>query len=417
MPQPEGPTRTRNSPSPISMSSLSTAGLLRAREQPGGLVEGHSCHEGAPSTGRYVPDDPSGRWCVTAGCTVTRGQLLSRFVVVASCRDPIVTASPVAGRLRKRLHRVTRDAGASPCWRAPRTGPGVREREQCAWDQRRDVAASPRSPCVLSAGLVLAACGGDDGGGDGGTNNAGGTSPGEGKAECEGLTEFGDLSGKEVIVYTSIVAPEDETQKDSYELFESCTGATVKYEGSKEFEAQLVVRVRSGNPPDIANVPQPGLLNTLVTDTGKVEGSPRVRLGQRRRVVGRGLEGLRHRRRQVLRRPAGREREVLRLVLPDAVRGEGLRVPTTWDEMARLSDTIADNGIKPWCAGIGSGEATGWPVDRLARGRHAPRRRVRTPTTSGSTHEIPFDDPQVVVGAGPGRQHPEERQVRQRRHR
>ena len=104
--------------------------------------------------------------------------------------------------------------------------------------------------CVLSASLVLAACGGDDGG-DGGSNKAGGTAPGEGKAECKGMTEWGDLSGKSVSVYTSIVAPEDKTQKDSYKLFEECTGATIKYEGSKEFEAQLVVRVRSGNPPEV----------------------------------------------------------------------------------------------------------------------------------------------------------------------
>ena len=68
---------------------------------------------------------------------------------------------------------------------------------------------------LLTAGLALTACGEDDGG----SNSAGGTSPGEGKAECEGLTGFGDLTGKKVKVYTSIVAPEDDSQKDSYELF------------------------------------------------------------------------------------------------------------------------------------------------------------------------------------------------------
>ena len=127
--------------------------------------------------------------------------------------------------------------------------------------------------CVLSASLVLAACGGDDGG-DGGGDTAGGDAPGKGKAECAGMTEWGDLTGKTVSVYTSIVAPEDVTQKNSYKLFEECTGATIKYEGSKEFEAQLVVRVRSGNPPDVAYLPQPGLLKTLVNDTGKVLEAP-----------------------------------------------------------------------------------------------------------------------------------------------
>ena len=77
-------------------------------------------------------------------------------------------------------------------------------------------------------------------------------------------TEFGDLTGKEVSLYTSIVAPEDQPYKDSFTLFTECTGAEVAYEGSKEFETQLPVRVESGNPPNIAFIPQPGLLQSLV---------------------------------------------------------------------------------------------------------------------------------------------------------
>ena len=108
---------------------------------------------------------------------------------------------------------------------------------------------------VLGAGLALASCANDDKGG-----SAGGTWPGADKSECKDLdqlADYGDLSGRDVSVYTSIVAPEDQSQKDSYKLFTTCTGATVKYEGSKEFEAQLPVRVQAGNPPDIAYVPQP----------------------------------------------------------------------------------------------------------------------------------------------------------------
>ncbi|MET0999728.1 MAG: carbohydrate ABC transporter substrate-binding protein, partial [Marmoricola sp.] len=123
---------------------------------------------------------------------------------------------------------------------------------------------------LLGAGLALSACGDD-----GDSASAGGKSPGEGKAECEGLTSYGDLTGKTVKVYTSIVAPEADSQKKSYELFTKCTGAKIAYEGSREFEAQLVVRAKSGNPPDIAYVPQPGLLATLVKDTGKVVEAPK----------------------------------------------------------------------------------------------------------------------------------------------
>jgi alpha-glucoside transport system substrate-binding protein len=83
---------------------------------------------------------------------------------------------------------------------------------------------------VLGAGLALASCANDDDGG----GSAGGTWPGADKSECKDLSQladYGDLSGREVSVYTSIVAPEDQSQKDSYKLFTTCTGASVKYEG------------------------------------------------------------------------------------------------------------------------------------------------------------------------------------------
>jgi len=124
---------------------------------------------------------------------------------------------------------------------------------------------------ALGLALVLGACGGGDEGGGGGGGGGGGNAAGG--ADCAAFESYGDLSGKTVTIYTSITAPEDEPHKESYKPFEDCTGATVKYEGSKEFEAQLPVRVKSGNPPDLAYIPQPGLLQTLVA-TGKVVKAP-----------------------------------------------------------------------------------------------------------------------------------------------
>jgi alpha-glucoside transport system substrate-binding protein len=63
--------------------------------------------------------------------------------------------------------------------------------------------------------------------------------------------------------------------------------------------------------------------------------------------------------------------------------------------MLALSDTIAGTGIKPWCAGIGSGEATGWPAtdwleDVMLRDVGA------DVYDQWVNHEIPFNDPQVA---------------------
>jgi alpha-glucoside transport system substrate-binding protein len=249
--------------------------------------------------------------------------------------------------------------------------------------------------CVLSASLVLAACGGDDDGGDGGTNKAEGKAPGQGKAECEGLTEWGDLTGTTVKLYTSIVAPEDQAHKDSYELFTECTGAEVQYEGSKEFEAQLVVRVRSGNPPDVAYVPQPGLLNTLVTDTGKVLEAPESVAANVDEFFGEDWKNYGSVDGKFYAAPLGANVKSFVWYSPKMFEENGWEIPTTWDDMVALSDTIAASGIKPWCAGIGSGEATGWPAtdwleDVMLRDAGA------DVYDQWVNHEIPFNDPQVV---------------------
>lgn len=223
-------------------------------------------------------------------------------------------------------------------------------------NKRRGLAST--AALVLAGAIALAGCGSDDD--DGGS--AGGTSPGEGKAECEGLTEFGDLTGKKVRVYTSIVTPEDTAHKDSYKLFTECTGAEVEYEGSKEFEAQLVVRVRSGNAPDIAYVPQPGLLQTLVKETGKVVEAPDSVAANVDEWFGEDWKGYGTVDDTFYAAPLGANVKSFVWYSPKVFEKNGWEIPETWDDMIALSDKIAATGMKPWCAGISSGDATGWPV-------------------------------------------------------
>jgi alpha-glucoside transport system substrate-binding protein len=66
------------------------------------------------------------------------------------------------------------------------------------------------------------------------------------------------------------------------------------------------------------------------------------------------------------------------------------------DELMTLSDTIASKDIKPWCAGIGSGDATGWPVTDWLEDFML---RTAGPEVydQWQTHEIPFNDPQVAT--------------------
>ncbi len=78
-----------------------------------------------------------------------------------------------------------------------------------------------------------------------------------------------DMTGKQVNYYTGVTGENEQTQwRNSFKPFEECTGATIQWEGSNEFEAQIKVRIASGNPPDVAALPQPGLLKGIVEDTG-----------------------------------------------------------------------------------------------------------------------------------------------------
>ncbi|MFI5892392.1 ABC transporter substrate-binding protein [Actinoplanes sp. NPDC051513] len=221
---------------------------------------------------------------------------------------------------------------------------------------------SPRFRAVLastlSAGLVLgaAACGDSDDDGGSASTGASGAS-----IDCAPYTKFGDLKGKTVSVYTSIVTPEDTPQIDSYKPFEQCTGVTIKYEGDKSFETQVLVRAKAGNPPDIAYVPQPGLLKQLVA-TGKAVAAPPETEANVDKFWSKDWKSYGTVDGKFYAAPLGANVKSLVWYSPSEFKDSNYAIPTTLDELKALTDKMVADGKKPWCAGINSGDATGWPV-------------------------------------------------------
>ena len=208
---------------------------------------------------------------------------------------------------------------------------------------------------AVGLSLTLAACGGSSGGSsDTATGGSGG-------GDCAAYSQYGNLKGKTISIYAGIVAPEDTPYKKSYEPFEKCTGATVKYEADKGFETQLLVRARAGNPPDIAYIPQPGLLKQLVA-TGKVVEAPAGVATNVDKWWGKDWKAYGTVDGKFYSAPNSASVKSLVWYSPSQFADKGYTVPTTLDELKTLSDKIAADGSKPWCAGIGSGDATGWPV-------------------------------------------------------
>ena len=90
---------------------------------------------------------------------------------------------------------------------------------------------------------------------------------------CDTVKEkFGDLTGKTVGVYTTHHRHRGRRLQEGLPARSpSAPAPPSPYEDSKDFEAQVLVRIQSGNPPDVAIFPQPGLLSQIVNDTGAVK--------------------------------------------------------------------------------------------------------------------------------------------------
>ncbi len=83
---------------------------------------------------------------------------------------------------------------------------------------------------------------------------------------------------------------------------------------------------------------------------------------------------------------------------PAAFEEGGYEVPETLEELTALSDQIVADGGTPWCAGIESGVATGWPITDWFEDFML---RINGPEVYDQwvSHEIPFNDPQVKAVA------------------
>ena len=246
--------------------------------------------------------------------------------------------------------------------------------------------------------ISLAACGGDNGpttpGGDP-------SSDGSTSADCAAYESYGDLSGKTISVYTSIVSPEDQPHIDSFKPFEECTGATVAYEGSREFEAQLPVKLEAGSPPDIAYIPQPGLVQTLVDRfPGVMQPVAEAAEANVDEFYNEAWKGYGTVNDEFYAVPVGANAKSFVWYSPSMMADGGYEIPTTLDELMELTEKIASDNrdnpaVKPWCAGIESGGATGWPATDWLEDMML---RTVTPEEYDMwvTHEMPFNDPKVV---------------------
>ncbi|MDZ7907597.1 MAG: ABC transporter substrate-binding protein [Gemmobacter sp.] len=184
--------------------------------------------------------------------------------------------------------------------------------------------------------------------------------------------------------------------------FEAATGADVEYSGGDGFEQRVMIDVEAGSPPGIAVIPQPGLaadlakrgkLTVLKPEIGEflkndyAAGDSWVNLSTYAGADGtKALYGLFY------------KVDVKSLVwyVPENFEDAGYDIPESMEDLKALSDQIVADGGTPWCIGLGSGGATGWPATDWVEDMML---RVNTPEDYDKwvSNELAFDDPKVVA--------------------
>lgn len=215
---------------------------------------------------------------------------------------------------------------------------------------------------IAVSGLLLAGCS-SSGSDDPTTSDAMTSDPGM-AAGCEDYAAYGMHEGTEVEVYTTITGVELGQLEDTFTDFSSCTGITVNVVSSDQFETEINIRIEGGNAPDLAIIPQPGLLQTVV-GTGSVVPAPasvEANVDQfwsadwkKYGTVGETFYAA----------PLMASVKGWIWYSPSEFAANGYEIPTTWDELMTLTETMAATGgsgenYKPWCIGFESGTATGW---------------------------------------------------------
>jgi alpha-glucoside transport system substrate-binding protein len=211
-----------------------------------------------------------------------------------------------------------------------------------------------------------------------------------------------DLTGQTLTVFGPWLGPDKDLVESVIAYFEAATGAEVQYSGSDSFEQQIVIDTEAGSPPDIAVFPQPGLAADLARkghlvplDAATAEwvrenyaaGQSWVDLGT--------FEG-----KDGTPRLYGfffkADLKSLVWYVPENFEDAGYDVPETMEELKALTEQMAAEGETPWCIGLGSGGATGWPATDWVEDLML---RTQPPAVYDRwvANEIPFDDPAVVA--------------------
>ncbi len=211
-----------------------------------------------------------------------------------------------------------------------------------------------------------------------------------------------DLSGEVITIAGPWLGPDKDLVESVIAYFEEATGADVQYSGSDSFEQQIVIDAEAGSPPNIAVFPQPGLASDMAAKgqlaplpegtadwvkNNYAAGQSWVDLGTFKGADGKdALYGFFYK----------VDLKSLVWYVPENFEDAGYEVPQSMEELKALTDQIVADGGTPWCIGLGSGGATGWPATDWVEDLML---RTQSPADYDAwvANDLKFNDPKVIA--------------------
>lgn len=226
----------------------------------------------------------------------------------------------------------------------------------------------------------------EDAAGDTATDDAEDT----GGEAAGGALALPDLSGESLEVAAVWTGAEEERFTMVLDAFEEGTGATVQYTSTGDDIAPVLTpRVEGGNPPDVAMLPQPGLLTEFAGMDALQPLSADVESGidENYDTVWKDLGTVDGELYGVWFKAANKSTIWYDVEALDAA---GVTPPETWDDLVTASQTVSDSGATPWAvAGADGWTLTDW-FENVYLSQAGPEMYDQL-----TEHEIPWTDPSV----------------------
>ena len=210
-----------------------------------------------------------------------------------------------------------------------------------------------------------------------------------------------DLKGETLTISCPWTGAEGDNFRSVTALFERQTGAVVHHACSQSSEQVILANAKNGTSTNISVIPQPGLAAQLASmgalvplgdktqawmERAYAAGPAWVELGQFSNAQGK---------KELYGFAFNVNVKSLVWYIPKRFEEKGYKVPQSMEQLEALTQRMVKDGVKPWCMGLESEAASGWPATDWVEDMML-RLHPTSVYDDWVTNRIPFNDPRVL---------------------